>query len=332
MKNKNKINENSNAIDISLTAKDMSELDPNTVGELKKAAEKGTINLKFSKDKKGIESLFTEVDAVIEPQDQATIKYLSNIVDANTGEVSNPFTIADKNYQMVRGITPSKEVVMAVYCLDDMDDQGNNIIHSIEEFEKNIAMPMKEKLEREGKQVNSESKDDTYEGYKHFLVNKKTNEVRKFKTIEEMLSCNKIEEEEYMSTTRFKKHMTEKLFGKRNKITEIDEPSDDELTGKAKLLIQKMDEIYVIKNAMDSVNQQGTDKAKGIVLVAFAERIGVPKNKLSTIINSIKAIAKEPVPQQQGITEGKTITKKELMESLSNKKKVIKTVKVKDIK
>ena len=39
---------------------------------------------------------------------------------------------------MVRGITPSKEVVMAVYCFDDMNDAGENIIQSIEEFERSV--------------------------------------------------------------------------------------------------------------------------------------------------------------------------------------------------
>ena len=93
-------------------------------------------------------SSLKEEDAVIEPQDQATIKYLSNVKDVETGKASEPFTIADKKYQMVRGITPSKEVVMAVYCFDDLNESGENIIHSVSEFEKNVAMPM---LHKEGK-------------------------------------------------------------------------------------------------------------------------------------------------------------------------------------
>ena len=54
-------------------------------------------------------------EQAIEPQDQSTIKYLSNVKDSNTGEISKPFTIGTKKYQMVRGLTPSKEVVMGVY-------------------------------------------------------------------------------------------------------------------------------------------------------------------------------------------------------------------------
>lgn len=277
------------------------------------------------------DSIF-ETDGMIEPQDQATIKYLSNVKDVNTGKVSQPFTIADKNYQMVRGVYPDGNVDMAVYCLDDMDDLGNNIIYSIDEFEQKIALPMKERLEMEN--TKTESKDETYEGYKHFFVNKKTNEVKKFKTIEEMLSCGKMKEEEYMSTPRFKKYMTEKLFGKRNRLNELGmdqadlQPTqnsnnqgagladdEDKLTGSAKIFVKKLDEFDVIKNLINKVSQ-GSDKGKAIVLATFAERIGVPENKISTIISSIKNIAKTQTP----VTEG-----------LKEKKNVIKTIKVKDI-
>ena len=283
-----------------------------------------------------VDSLFTEADGIIEPQDQATIKYLSNVKDANTGKVSQPFTIADKNYQMVRGVYPDGNVDMAVYCLDDMDDLGNNIIHSIDEFEQKVALPMKEKLELESKKLKYDN--DTYECYKHFFVNKKKNEVKKFRTIEEMLSCNKKEEEEYMSTPRFKTYMTEKLFGKRNRnrLNELGmdqanlEPAqgsqdnqnagladdEDKLTGSAKIFVKKLDEFDVIKNLINKVSQ-GSDKGKAIVLATFAERIGVPENKISTIISSIKNIAKTQTP----VTEG-----------LKEKKNVIKTIKVKDIK
>jgi hypothetical protein len=89
-----------------------------------------------------------EENEVIEPKDPATIKYLSNVVDSNTGEVSKPFTISDKKYQMVRGKIPSGEVVMGVYCFDDMDSSGKNIIHPMEYFEENIAKPMKEAMNK----------------------------------------------------------------------------------------------------------------------------------------------------------------------------------------
>jgi len=276
-----------------------------------------------------------EPEAVIAPQDKATIKYLSNVKDVNTGKVSQPFTIADKNYQMVRGVYPDGNVDMAVYCLDDMDDLGNNIIYSVDEFEQKVALPMKERFEMENTKI--ESKDETYEGYKHFFVNKKTNEVKKFKTIDEMLSCGKMKDEEYMSTPRFKKYKLETLFGKRNRLNELGmdqanlEPAqnsnnqgqgagladdEDKLTGSAKIFVKKLDEFDVIKTLIDKVSQ-GSDKGKAIVLATFAERIGVPENKISTIISSIKNIAKTQTPVKEGLKE---------------KKNVIKTIKVKDIK
>ncbi len=162
----------------------------------------------------------------IEPQDPTTIKYLSNAKDAE-GNVSKPFTIGGKNYQMVRGITPSKEIVMGVYCLDELNESGENIIHPVDYFEKNIAKPMKEadydfasqevayqdkkdyeELDQPNEPVKAEDYDYAGEeiahadkeafmdylnltdliGYNHFFVNIKTGEVTaKFKTTKEMI-------------------------------------------------------------------------------------------------------------------------------------------------
>jgi hypothetical protein len=272
-------------------------------------------------------SSLKEEDAVIEPQDQATIKYLSNVKDANTGKVSQPFDIEGKKYQMVRGIDPSKQIVMAVFCHDDMNDAGENMIHSIEEFESRIAKPM---LEKETIPTTKESDDsDTYEGFKHYLVNKQTNEVRKFKTIEEMLSCNKKEDEFYMNTPNFKKYMNERLFGssKRkmdvlNEVTPTGEETDEEMNIKAKKL---MDMIVkrIPSNVIDTIK---TPIAQREVISAFAEMIGVPRNGLSNLISGLKDISKEPA-----INENLVITKKNLTESIVGKK-VIKTIKVKDVK
>lgn len=282
-----------------------------------------------------------EPEAIITPQDQSTIKYLSNVKDTNSGEISKPFTIVDKNYQMIRGLDGNNEIVMAVFCHDDMDEEGNNIIHSIEEFESKIALPMKERLEMEsielqGQDIQStpdvqETTEDTYEGYKHYLVNKQTNEVRKFKTIEEMLSSNKLDEEEYMGVSKFKKHTNERLFGagKRkvdtlNEISPTGEESDEEMNIKAKKL---MDLIIkrIPKNIIDTIK---TPVAKREVIAAFAEMIGVPRAGLTNLISGLKVMSKQP---EQPVTESKVITKNQLVESLEIKK-VIKTIKVKDIK
>ena len=143
MKNKNKIQESmfgdsssSNKTNVNIQAKDL----PKLANNLKTLGKDVNVNV--------VEELNTlEPEAVIAPQDKATIKYLSNVKDVNTGKVSQPFTIADKNYQMVRGVYPDGNVDMAVYCLDDMDDLGNNIIYSVDEFEQKVALPMKERFE-----------------------------------------------------------------------------------------------------------------------------------------------------------------------------------------
>jgi hypothetical protein len=85
----------------------------------------------------------TNENEVIGPKDPETIKYLSNVIDKNTGDISKPFTISDKKYQMVRGQNHSGEIVMGVYCFDEMGEDGDNIIYPMEYFEENIAKPMK---------------------------------------------------------------------------------------------------------------------------------------------------------------------------------------------
>jgi len=272
----------------------------------------------------------TEEDAVIEPQDQATIKYLSNVKDSNTGEISQPFTIADKNYQMIRGKASTGEIVMAVYCHDDVDENGENLIHSIEEFEQNIALPMKERLEMESieEPMVSEPKHDTYEGRKHFLVKKGTNEVRSFSSIKEMLSSGKLDEEEYMGVSEFKKHMNEKMFGNKrkeqiNELTPTGEESDEEMNIKAKKLMDMIKK--KLPNVIDTIK---TPVAQREVIAAFAELVGVPRSGLNGIISGLKDLASQPSVAQ--VSENKLITKKELEESIKVKK-VIKTIKIKDL-
>lgn len=163
------------------------------------------------------DSLFNEeenVDAVIEPQDQATIKYLSNVVDDKTGKISQPFAIGDKNYRMVRGVKPNKEVVLSVMCLEDRN------IYEVEHFEKEVALPMKEMLEKENTQ--HVAKDDIDEikemglsEYKHYVVNEKSNSFKKFKTIQELVKNGLSEEEKYMNLREFKKFYEGKVFGKK---------------------------------------------------------------------------------------------------------------------
>lgn len=226
MKNKNKINED-DKFKIHIDPKTLS--DPNktkALGQIQKTNPNVEFDLEPTKAgvvKPMFEDGSLEPEAVIEPQDQATIKYLSNVIDNNTGEVSKPFVIGDKQYKMVRGIDNNQDIVMGVFCFDDMDADGNNMIHPVDYFEENVVMPMMEKhgLQKptldESNDYDYSAEEREYEpkkelddfmnlndvaGYEHFIANPSTGEVSaKFKTVPEMLSSGiKIGDgEEYMN-------------------------------------------------------------------------------------------------------------------------------------
>ena len=353
------IGRDSSKSDLYISSKDLK----NVEGSLKTLGNSVNINVV------GEELDVLEPEAVITPQDTATIKYLSNVIDNKTGEISKPFTIGTQKYQMVRGMGADKQIVMAVFAHSETDDNGENIIHSIEDFEKNIAIPMREKLELESMnepnllgqdiQMIPEKKiatEDTYEGYKHFLANKKTNEVRKFKNIKEMLACNKLDEEEYMGVREFKQYMNERLFGKRKKINELgnepvdgqQQPSTDsvkpitydengipqtinnqQVLPQVKMVVKQ--QLQKIKPSLDNID---VAKEKGQYILSQIAMLHVEpeyKNKLLTSIkNLIDDMAQQPQQQPQ-VAESRIITKKQLSESLKSNK-VIKTIKVKDIK
>lgn len=293
----------------------------------------------------------------IEPQDAATIKYLSNVKDAE-GNVSKPFNIGGKNYQMVRGITPSKEVVMAVYCHDDIDESGENCIHDVKYFEENIANPAKMQEEQSQplpvKELDGEAKPEgefkskdafmdylnlaDVQGFKHFFVNIKTGVVtEKFKKTSEMMKSGKKlgVDEDYMDEKALKRFRLGTYFKKEGDVNE--EATDDEAPGtdinKLQADVKKL--ATLIKNKF-SIYLSKLDKPieQAQFLTAMAAEIGVPLNKLSSIMSSYKDIAQAqpstPAPAGS-IAESKILTKKELIESLEVKK-VNKIVKVKDIK
>ncbi len=346
-----------------------------------------------------------EPEAVITPQDDATIKYLSNVKDSKTGKVSQPFTIGAQKYQMVRGITPAKEIVMAVFCHNDFDDAGNNIIHPIEHFEKNIIQPMMEKeamaqqnpmfggdIEEKVKPEAKGMESLNLSEFKHYLVNEKTGKFRKFKNVVELAAAIMDENEKYMPIKEFKRFFEERVFGGKSKRDEVvinemvaDAPAaqpvaaaptasaaaptttqptavapgddDKSVLALVKLLIKNMDNIPLIQKNLAKLAKSKNYKIKTQALNAFLERINikptdVPKY-LATIKNlgaEIKQNAKAGAPaaatpatgtpaasappaenQLAPLTEKKVMTKAELTENLL-KPKVIKTIKIKDIK
>jgi len=261
------------------------------------------------------------------------LEYLSEIKDSETGDVSKPFTIADKKYQMVRAMTPDRQKVMGVYCMDEVDSEGNNIIHDVKYFEENIANKfIKETgvVEPDGPEaatlmgLEEKKENPSFEGHKHFIVNQKTGKARKFKSIEELAKAQMGEDEKYMGIREFKKFVDEALFGasKRHSMTEVDDvtgnESDVEMNAKAQKLM-KMIGKRVPSTVIDTIK---TNKvAQREVIAAFAELIGVPRNGLSQLLTGIKDIAK--ANQQKQATSG------EQPAAAVTEKRIIK---VKDIK
>jgi hypothetical protein len=282
-------------------------------------------------------SSMTEDDAAIKPKDAATIKYLSNVKDVKTGEVSKPFSIGGKNYQMVRGITPSKEIVMGVFCHDELNENGENIIHPVNEFEENIVKPVMEMEKEATKQVVKEepkeepkkqvfqSKDSSLNlaEFKHYIVNEKTGKFRKFKTSFELAEAIMEEGERYMGIREFKKFFENKVFGgKKNSImTEDDnltgQESEEEMNVKAQKLMQLIQK-RIPSNIIATIK---TPIAKREVIAAFAEMIGVPRQGLANLVTGLKDMA------SQSVSEHKIIKKIDLIEG----KKPIRTIKIKNI-
>lgn len=289
------------------------------------------------------------MEEVIEPQDQATIKYLSNVKDEETGEISKPFYIQDKQYQMVRGLNHNNDIVIGVYCFDDVNDSGENIIHSLEEFENNIAKPMleKENLDKETVEENNydyaaaerEYYDKEYlsdylnlrdlTGFKHFFVNIETGEVvAKFKTTKEMLRSGiKLQpNEDYMDANTLKKFRFGEYF--RHDMNEAIEAGGTDID-KLKTDVRKLTKLIYDKfSSYLSKLDKPIEKVE--FLESMAEMIGITKEKMSSLATSLKDIA-QTNSNESGIAEKKIMTKNELMESV-NSKKVIKTIKIKDIK
>jgi hypothetical protein len=303
------------------------------------------------------------IKEVIEPQDRETIKYLSNVEDANTGEISQPFKIGDKSFQIVMGITPSKQEVMAVYCHDDKDENDENILHPVEYFEENVVNPYLKEMTQFGDniEVNEEAPSLNLSEYNHFYVNERTLNVRKFKTIEEVAKANMNEGETYMDKKQFKTFFENKVFGPRrrrmakNESLQNDELVDEGLSSfwKTKL---RPEVNMVIKQMVSKVkpyiDKLDTPVEKIQYVATLAKMLNLDANSITKLVTALKNLQSsgfgddnkvEPAStqstdsnQQQSfatspVTESKVIRKKDLIVSL-NKPKIIKVIKVKDIK
>jgi hypothetical protein len=271
------------------------------------------------------------------------LQYLSEVKDKD-GKISKPFTIKGKNYQMVRALNQNNEKVLGVCALDETDDDGNHVIYDVDEFEKGIDGELIQNEEGvvepdapeattlnpvSEKESDNDKKEDhpSFAGFKHFFVNKKTYKARKFKDVAELAKAKMSDDEQYMGIKEFKKYVDETLFGSGRKQT-VDEvaPTNDSgfssdndgiMNQKAKRLMD-MIKTKIQPNIIKSIS---TPVAQREVIAAFAEMIGVPRRGLSQLIAGLKDISSnKPTPQQP--THSNPI----------QEKRIIRTLKVKDIK
>jgi predicted XRE-type DNA-binding protein len=351
MKNKKKINEG--ALDVGITSYQTSSSNSSNpshagvnVNVKKKDLSDPSLQRNISKLKNANVNVVEE-EGGVKPQ---RLKYLSEVQDSETGEVSKPFTINDKRYQMVRAVTPNKEKVMGVYSLDEIDEEGNNIIYDVNEFEENVAkkaMGEEGVVEPEGPEavtlntednviaepadeVNPQSKADemggpSFAGFKHYIVNRKTGKARKFKNIEELAKANMTEDEQYMGIRDFKKYVDEVLFGTGKKhMKEVDAtatPTDNTQVANTpteeKMIASSQKLMNLIQQKIPSqVVQQIKQNhiAQREVLLAFAELIGVPNSEVNKIIVGLKGMARDVKPVNESYGP------------------IVKTIKVKDLK
>lgn len=289
-----------------------------------------------------------EEDAMVDAQPQ--LKKLSLLLDAS-GQVSQPFEINGKQYQMVRAMDQNRKVVRGV---EDMTD--GNIYHE-EDFDRNIATPARDMEQgpmpsidppfhkmREMAEHNANEAYIDYlnlndlKGYKDFFVNPKTGQVvAKFKNARDMIkSGTKLEEDhDYMDA----KQLRRLRFS--NSMKNDEGLEEDVNLGKLQNDVKKLSKLIKDK-FMIALEKINTPIEQSQFLVAMANEIGVPFAKLTSIINSFKDISKDQenstdsdVIQMNtssttsGIAaESRVITKNQLAESIKPSNKI----KIKDIR
>jgi hypothetical protein len=297
-----------------------------------------TVHVKKADLKKTMDNLKgVEADVVV-------LEYLSEVKDTESGNISQPFTIGDKKYQMVRAVTPTKEKVMGVYSFNEVNEDGSNKIYNVEDFEKNIAQKAIMEtgvVEPEGPEAvtlnpmqEKEKENPSFAGYKHFIVNSKTGKARKFKSIEELAKAQMGEGEKYMGIKEFKRFVDEALFGagKKKSITELDDNVDNpELDEKMRVEAKKLMDLMVKKIPEGVFKKIKIPQARREVIAAFAELIGVPRNGLSQLISGLKDLAKGDASKPQPIEKGTEPTPASTQQPVAENR-IIKTIKVKDIK
>jgi hypothetical protein len=208
-----------------------------------------------------------------------------------------------------------------------MNDSGENIIHPMEYFEENIAKPMKEMYSKKNVEegdFNYASAEKEYFDRENFMdylnlvdlgnarlffINDETGEVvASFKNLIDMAgSGRKLGNNERLVN---RKQLKAIRFGTKLKenitLSEEDGVDIEKLKGDVKILINKM--VKMFGNYFAKLN---TDIEKAAFLKNVAMIVGVPENKLSTLLSTYKDLAKDeaPVAPVAPVTESKKVIK-----------------------
>jgi len=283
----------------------------------------------------------SEEESIIEPQDQATIKYLSNVIDKESGEVSKPFTIDNKKYKMVRGQHPTKGVVLGVYCFDELNKDGNNIIHLVEYFEESVIKPI---MDRDGIQKPMDNNSEDLMGHfnlddlgkcRLFFIEKGTGKViARFRDVKELATSGiKLGDNEMLVNRRQLKAIRFSSKIKEQLSTHgLDESviNTDKLTSDVGKLVRGM--ISKFGNVFAKLDK---DIEKATFLSKIAELLKIDTTMLSALVSKFKDTANSsgnnvtPSVPTDGTTDGTTDVTSGIKES---KRNVIKTIKIKDLK
>ena len=285
-------------------------------------------------------SMSTQMEEV--SKDNSNLIYVSNVKDSKSGEVSEPFEMNGGKYQMVRAKDSKGKIVLGVYSFNDKNEKDENIIYPIDYFEKNIAKKEKEETEKvdeydyAGEEIAIKNKEGLMDylnladliGYKHFFVNISNGNVsNKFKSTREMMKSGiKLgPNEDYMDEKDLKRFRFGNYF--KNEMNETELAPEDANTNIPKLQADVKKLANLIKTKFSIyLSKLNKPIEQAQFLTAMAKEIGVPLNKLNSIITSYKDIAAQDV--KPNLAERKIVKKKDIEKDML--KKELRIIKIKE--
>jgi hypothetical protein len=258
-------------------------------------------------------------------------------------------------------MTPDNQKVLGVYSHDEPETEDGPVVYDMKTFEDTIAGPAKGQQEQPAQQeVPAENPTDApvpvtqdaghgmeeaedkgqanvspefgqdfkaYQGFKHFIVNRKKGKARKFKGVSDLAKASMTEDEQYMGIKEFKKYLDEVLFGKKGMMKE-DTPVDPTIVASSQKLMGLIQQ-KIPKEVITNIKNNQVAQAQ--VIIDFAQLIGVPSSQLQKITigirnaqtNSSSTTSNDASSSSTSVSTSSTVTEG---------KNIIKNIKVKDLK